>query len=1377
MKHPSSFSLASAAFGALTLSFIFSLSACGKHSSSSKDDNKGPDGITEYETMDDLVHCTKSHFGEVAYVSETDSIYECTSEGWVAADSSKIEEILASSDSKDDSDDKSSDSKEDAKSSSSEKVSAEDTTKVEVVKIDSAKVLGYAQKGPFASGASVTVYGLDSNFAQTKTKFSGKVGADSGAFSVNGIVLSSQYAEVEVNGFYMNAVTGKNTSGTKTKLSALVDLSEGKAVKANVNLFSEFEKARALELVKKEKYNVPAAKMRASREILNVFGKNFATSKIDSASVPAATSMSLFDTSAVGNALYAAGVMMTLNLSVSKSANLISDVKDDIAANGDWSNDTTRATVADNLCTQDSADGFAAIRANLKEMKLAAAVPDFEANLRYFWFQEYGLGECTEKLEADETVSKVTNKQSDNYGAGFACTSKRWHKVTSLDTELGMCTSKMEGQYKESKLNENKKNPYFVCKQGTWTNISEVQYNLKECTAEKASVVDSAYKAVKDSFFVCKDLQWTALTKALYELKNCTSEKEGKKTAEADGKDYVCRNGEWREATAQESKFGVCFKATKEIESMDGKYYACLDAGWTEVGEDVGENGFCTEDKKNTLGKDAKGDNAYVCDVEKDSYAWREATAQESEFGVCLENSEKPKQSANGKYYACIDGAWSEADDKDGKNGYCTKEKVNTFGQDKDGKNAYVCDVKDGVYAWRDATALEKEFGLCLTAGGDPKKSEDGKHYACTEDGWKESSEVDGINGYCTSAKKNTLGKNEKNELVYMCDGSAWRDTLDYEVRVKKICEVDKDTVSVDEADVISYFACDGSKWSYVKDPIGALGVCDKAAYTKGTKGIFNGAKWICESNGWTTTEDENTYTAGLLCNASRLNSVNNGMACQNTSSTYNWRTATETEIAADSVCTSAAQYSVVNNYTCTYASSKYQWKASTEAEIANSSACYSGYAHINEVMNGYVCMNKGTTSSPDWGWRAATTAEKTTKKVCAAEIKNTVDGAYTCEYSSYSDVTFSSYNWRDATDAEKATKKVNCSPYEIINGYACVAESYSKTFAWRVATAGEKAVGVVCGCDNTKYATTCPADNKNVVKNKYACESTRKKTSDGVYLWAWRTATTMENNAGYICGYAKSGEVVNGYACDGSVWRTATALEKETKKTCYERIKDYRYVSKSDTSKVYDCLSSSSSYGWVVRSEGYTSTYTKTTDGFNMVINTRVISGVEWMIENVYFNNNESNYIVQEKNSWCGGSDSYNSSSTYSCTNYGRSYAYLDSDGDNTTSSRTAVGSACPSGWRLPTLLETKRLKNKLGSDVSPFIYDKYSYAGYRKEKGSYLETNEILYFWTSEAASSGYKHYGANIQKSSGSFGITTYDDSFGFSVRCVRDYRVLD
>lgn len=49
------------------------------------------------DSKDDLAHCTKSHFGEIVRVLQNDSIYECTSDGWIVADSTTIENILAES--------------------------------------------------------------------------------------------------------------------------------------------------------------------------------------------------------------------------------------------------------------------------------------------------------------------------------------------------------------------------------------------------------------------------------------------------------------------------------------------------------------------------------------------------------------------------------------------------------------------------------------------------------------------------------------------------------------------------------------------------------------------------------------------------------------------------------------------------------------------------------------------------------------------------------------------------------------------------------------------------------------------------------------------------------------------------------------------------------------------------------------------------------------------------------------------------------------------------------------------------------------------------------------------------------------------------------
>ncbi|MCF0224604.1 MAG: hypothetical protein HUK20_10055 [Fibrobacter sp.] len=63
------------------LCFGLILVACGD-SSSGSDKTSGKDGVAEYGSVGEMVHCTKSHYGEIAYVVETDSFYKCTSDGW-----------------------------------------------------------------------------------------------------------------------------------------------------------------------------------------------------------------------------------------------------------------------------------------------------------------------------------------------------------------------------------------------------------------------------------------------------------------------------------------------------------------------------------------------------------------------------------------------------------------------------------------------------------------------------------------------------------------------------------------------------------------------------------------------------------------------------------------------------------------------------------------------------------------------------------------------------------------------------------------------------------------------------------------------------------------------------------------------------------------------------------------------------------------------------------------------------------------------------------------------------------------------------------------------------------------------------------------------
>lgn len=149
----------------LSLGFIISLFfiACGSDSDKSSE----PATVTKVESFDDLVHCTKSHYGEVVQVTDLDSIYECTDSGWVALDSSKVEEIIKSSSSG-------------ATSSSSIKKDSSDVAEIEQKAVDSVTVKGFAQKGPFSEGSAITITSLDAKtFELSDEVFKGKTTGDS----------------------------------------------------------------------------------------------------------------------------------------------------------------------------------------------------------------------------------------------------------------------------------------------------------------------------------------------------------------------------------------------------------------------------------------------------------------------------------------------------------------------------------------------------------------------------------------------------------------------------------------------------------------------------------------------------------------------------------------------------------------------------------------------------------------------------------------------------------------------------------------------------------------------------------------------------------------------------------------------------------------------------------------------------------------------------------------------------------------------------------------------------------------------------------------------------------------------------------------------
>ena len=126
---------------------------------------------------------------------------------------------------------------------------------------------GYAQKGPFVAGSSVTIMELDNNLDQTGKTYHTIVIDDLGRFEEKNIELVSNFVELKVGGRCFNEFCGCTMEATT--LYALVDISDRNS--ANVNVLTHLEKPRVEYLVK-QGMSFTEAKQQAQREVLAIFG-------------------------------------------------------------------------------------------------------------------------------------------------------------------------------------------------------------------------------------------------------------------------------------------------------------------------------------------------------------------------------------------------------------------------------------------------------------------------------------------------------------------------------------------------------------------------------------------------------------------------------------------------------------------------------------------------------------------------------------------------------------------------------------------------------------------------------------------------------------------------------------------------------------------------------------------------------------------------------------------------------------------------------------------------------------------------------------------------------------------------------------------------
>ena len=277
------------------------------------------------------------------------------------------------------------------------------------------EVAGVSQKGPFVTGSSVTVQELDGiTLKQTGKSFKGTIKSDKGDFAIKDINLQSQYAILEASGYYRDEITGKKSTGTVT-LRALTDLTKRKTV--NINLLTHLEYERVMYLVTEKKLSIAKAKAQADEEILAAFGIDVDFGKSED--------LNIFESGDGNAALLAISVLMHADADVAGLTERMGEFSIAIAEGGDWEDADTKAVIADWACDADLKGTLANVRDNVEGWKYADSVPAFEKYVTNFWWDNYGLGQCTSKREGD--TKRNVNKLSKMYNEYFICESGRWH--------------------------------------------------------------------------------------------------------------------------------------------------------------------------------------------------------------------------------------------------------------------------------------------------------------------------------------------------------------------------------------------------------------------------------------------------------------------------------------------------------------------------------------------------------------------------------------------------------------------------------------------------------------------------------------------------------------------------------------------------------------------------------------------------------------------------------------------------------------------------------------------------------------------------------------------------------------------------------------
>lgn len=182
---------------------------------------------------------------------------------------------------------------------------------------------GFAQKGPFINGSSVTIYDLKTDLTPTGKTYNTQIKDNKGTFGIDNVSLSSNFVSLRADGFYYNEILGKQ-SVSQITLYALTDILDHTNV--NINLLTHLEKPR-VEYLMKTGLSFSESKKQAQKEILAIFN-------IEKSNISKSEELNIATDGAENGILLAISSLLQGFRTESEMTELLSNISEDIRMDG-----------------------------------------------------------------------------------------------------------------------------------------------------------------------------------------------------------------------------------------------------------------------------------------------------------------------------------------------------------------------------------------------------------------------------------------------------------------------------------------------------------------------------------------------------------------------------------------------------------------------------------------------------------------------------------------------------------------------------------------------------------------------------------------------------------------------------------------------------------------------------------------------------------------------------------------------------------------------------------------------------------------------------------------------------------------------------------